>query len=231
MSELDRKYRALDRLDPSKVHELNKELEKTEKVARRAFGDGASNETMTSFVSRITADLERLRGGEDAAFQQELSRAGIFGGQRRFVMGLEQQRRELQAAAEHAESMQAVADEAFQSTRTPMESYEARISELSESLKSGALDWRTYARAVAVATRELEASRGVGGEIPAPSAIAAESATAFRMLYRQPSGGPAAAQAMDVQKAIRETLKRSGTTLERIAAELERQGPPQVADF
>jgi len=228
--EIQQINRALEALDPHNVDRLNAALEKTEKLARRAFGEGASNETMSSFVGRITAEIARLQGGEDAAFEQELSRAGIYGEQRRFVTGLEQQRRELQAAADHAESMKGIADTAFANTRTPMETYETRIGELSGALQSGALDWNTYARSVAAATRQLEGASGVGREIPMPSAITAESATAFQMLYRQPAN-TAAAQALDVQKAIRGILLNSGTTLDRIATELERHGQPQVAEL
>ncbi len=186
---------------------------------------------MNSFVGRITAEMARLQGGEEATLAQELSRAGIYGGQRTFIMGLEKKRRELQAVADNAESMKGIADAAFRETRTPMEAYETRIGELSSALQSGALDWNTYARAVAAATRALDSGGGMS-DIPMPSAITAESAAAFRMLYRQPANTAASsAQALEVQKAIRGILLNSGTTLDRIAGELARQGQPQVADL
>jgi hypothetical protein len=48
----------------------------------------------------------------------------------------------------------------FEETRTPLEKYEAKISELNELLNLGTITWDTYGRAVRAAKTDLEGPRG-----------------------------------------------------------------------
>jgi hypothetical protein len=59
------------------------------------------------------------------------------------------------AAKKSLEDMNAEGKRIFEQTRTPAEQLQARLDRLSELLKSGAIDWETYSRAVKMAQEDM----------------------------------------------------------------------------
>ncbi len=74
----------------------------------------------------------------------------------------------------------------FEATRTPIEKYETAIGELNELLRSGAINWQTYGRAVRAARGELESSRG--GPTSGPDLVRTGSAEARRASFEGVTG-------------------------------------------
>lgn len=90
----------------------------------------------------------------------------------------------LNAAKAKADQMTQDAKSIYESTRTPLERYEATIGRLSDLLNAGAIDWDTYGRAVRQA---IEARDGVS-KVESPSMLKVGSAAADQYRFDQARG-------------------------------------------
>lgn len=157
--------------------------------------------------------LSRLR----EAFEKETDSMGRFRAQ----------------ALKQFEELEASAKRVFESTRTPIEQYEKKLSDLTTLLAVGALDFETFSRAVKQANDELTKSqltgRELGGELEDIAAMRAEIAAQFEqqqndMLNQLPANQrPSALQAGTVEAYRASQMGRLDQPINRVAKFAEQQ--------
>ena len=75
------------------------------------------------------------------------------------------------AIEDRARSLEQAGKSVFESTRTPMEKYQATLDDLNRLLKAGAIDWDTYGRAVRKAGDEMRSASGASTDVASPAAL------------------------------------------------------------
>jgi tape measure domain-containing protein len=141
-----------------------------------------TNTKIKETIDKLREQVEAFGQTEAQKIGIELRKHGASEDQIGEATGLRSKLDALEAAKKKSEDLAQKGKSIFDETRTPMEKYEARIGELSELLKGGAIDWETYGRAVRGARTDLEKS--TQPETPeAPTLFRAGSAEAARLSY------------------------------------------------
>lgn len=140
----------------------------------------AGLEEQVALYGKTTEQIKLYKLAQLGASQETLAQAEALTAE---LAVLRRREESLKAVADAQKRMQEetrrAADEIFKATRTPLEQYEAKLTELSELLGKGAIDWDTYGRAVKGAAKDL--TDALSKEAPAaPKLIREGSAESFR---------------------------------------------------
>ena len=130
------------------VDEYNKKLEEQVKL----FGLTAEQ----AGLLKLQEAGKALSPEFQDAFNKELEKTVALQSQ---LAALESGKKASAEALKRQEELIAKGKSVFEETRTPIEKYEAKISELNELLDQGVITWDTYGRAVRAAKTDLEGPR------------------------------------------------------------------------
>lgn len=202
------------------------------KASESAKGIADNAEKMKGAFKGIEDSSKSLQKVQDAlaALQTQVEQAGMSDAQKKVddlkrlgaspeqIAEAEAALKKLDALSEakkKAEEMQSKGKSVFDETRTPMEKYTERLTELSDLLSNGAIDWDTYGRAVRAAKGELEKSADKTDVAEAPEqnldAIKAGSAAALRFSYDNSRG---------VQRLSRDDIAKKSLTEQQSATKV-----------
>jgi len=155
--------RLWDRVEALKaIKEIQEKIQET-RIAIAVFGM-TDIEKQQYEIEQIIARIERLKTiGEDTGplYLNELTKAA-----KELNVELESLAK-LQALEQAQQNQQRLLKQGkriFEQTRTPLEQYESKITELGKLLEAQAIDWNTYGRAVRQARKELEGYANKAGQ-------------------------------------------------------------------
>ena len=191
------------------------------------MGGGAGKAGKADAVAEMFGDLgEEMAGGDTGFgagamkdFQQGLAKGGlrsVMGGIGRKMIGA------MQAVKTWQEKIATEGASVFEATRTPMEKFESRITQLDTLLRTKAITWETYGRAVRNAREELEATAKTGGGYAQAFDSNLISMGGPRGPAQPVMAGAGVAPGQDAKALVAETKKQT-TLLERIDAQLGRR--------
>ena len=199
-------------------------------IAKLEQQAAANAQKVTDIIADLQKDIATFGMGDGQKKLLDLQSLGATPDQLAQAKAMLAQLDALNAQKKKQDEMAQAAQSIFDSTRSPLEKYEAQIGKLSELLNGGAIDWDTYGRAIRQARDELEKANAAPEAVTAPEIMQAGSAMAQRYTWDMTQGQQRMTKD-EVQKKALATAQQSTRLLERIEKNTAKGGDLTVMDM